>query len=320
VSQMLSRSTLRSLGRSTDGDTATATLTASDQVPPAFCPNCGVANATGGLRCIVCGQQFLQDEALASFWEAPGGSGPGGIGYDPVQDLPDDYDRFADDVPPLPPAVDPYATVPYIPVNDKWASSSGTLSADPGTAGSFVPPLANEKRKRGGPPAFLLGLIGFVLIAAVGAAAAILVFGPLLGNDVESGAHDAVASALAGASAPPGTIVVTESQIRNLLRSQTSEFGAIDDPTFRLGANGFTIIFNAPGYSGRVTGDLGVSRGRIVVLDPEITGLAGRVIDIEAIALDLETQVNDWLAAQGLKVQSIENDGNTLTITTVPAT
>jgi hypothetical protein len=294
-------------------------LTASDQVPPGFCPNCGVANSTGGLRCIVCGQQFIQDEAVASFWENPAAVPTSGIGYGPVQDLPDDYDRFAADAPVLPPSVDPFATVPYTPVNDKWASSAGTLSADPGTAGAFIPPLATEKRGGGGPPAFLLGLIGLAVIAAVGIAAAVLILGPLLGNDVESGAHDAVASALAGAPAPQGTIVVTESQIRNLMRSTSSDFGAVGDPTFRLGTNGFTIAFNAPGYSGRITGDFGVSRGRIVVLDPEISGLAGRVIDVESIARDLETQTNDWLAAQGLKVQSIENDGNTLTITTVPA-
>jgi hypothetical protein len=306
------------LGRSTDGNAATATLTGADQVPPAFCPNCGVANVGGFLRCHICGQQFLQDDAVASLWDNSAAAS-GGIGYDPVLDLPDDYDRFADEVPSLPPAVDPYATVPYSPINDKWSSSAGTLGADPGTAGAFVPPIASDKRRGGGPPAFLLGLIGFLLIAAVGAAAAILVFGPLLGNDVESGAHDVVANALAGAPPAQGTIILTESQLRNLFRANSDEFGAISDPAFRLGPNGFTIIFNAPGYSGRITGDLGVSRGRIVVLNPEISGLAGRVIDVDAIAQDLETQVNNWLSAQGLKVQSIENDGNALTITTVPA-
>ncbi len=319
MSQMLSRSTLRSSGRSTDGY-ATATLTPPDQVP-AFCPNCGVANTGGGLRCIVCGQQFMAADDVASFWDTSSASTqPTGIGYEPINDLPDDYDRFAEDnVPPLPPPVDPYATTPYKPVQDKWASSSGTLSADAGTAGAFVPPLAKESRPNGGPPAFILGFLGLIIILAVGVAAAYLVFRPLLGNDIKGSAHDTVAASLAGSTATPGQIVITETQIRAILRNHADDFGPIENPTFRLGTDGFTILLTAPGYSGRITGDLGASGGKLVILDPEISGLAGRLIDVDAIATDIEKQVNDWLAAQGLKVQSIESTSDQITITTVPA-
>ena len=294
-------------------------LDGARQGPPAFCPNCGVANSTGGLRCIVCGQQFIPDDAVASFWETPGPTATGAIAYDPVQDLPDDYDRFADGAHPatrqlirMRPCRIRRSLTNGLPRPGRWV----LIRERPAR---FFPRWPPVPKRNVGPPAFLLGLIGFLLIAVVGVATAVLVFGPLLGNDVEAGAHDAVASSLAGATASPGTIVVTESQIRNFLRSDSTNFGAISDPAFRLGRNGFTIIFNAPGYSGRITGDLGVSNGQIVVLEPEISGLAGRVIDVDAIAKDFETQVNDWLAAQGLKAQSIENDGNTLTITTVPA-
>jgi hypothetical protein len=61
-----------------------------------------------------------------------------------------------------------------------------------------------------------------------------------------------------------------------------------------------------------------VRRGRIVVLNPVVAGLAGRLVDVDAIAHDIEGQINDWLDVNGIQVASISTDNNSITITTVP--
>src|SRR4029078_1706884 len=57
------------------------------------------------------------------------------------------------------------ATIPYTPVVERWSYSEGRLGAEPGTAQSFVRPSGTSAhRDQVGPPAWLLGVAGILLI------------------------------------------------------------------------------------------------------------------------------------------------------------
>jgi hypothetical protein len=287
---------------------------------PAFCPNCGSANASGGLRCIVCGQQFVAREEMAALWDVPG-SRPSQTPLSPAEDFDDDGDRFADSDPGEDDSL--FATRPITPLTDRWSSSAGRLGAEAGSPQAFVAPGLEEGRRRnGGPPAFLLGLLGLLLILGVAAAVAVLVVGPVLSAHIETRTRKAVQTSLAGVNVLPeptaGTVVVTEAEIRTMLKARAQSLKPISDPSVQLSSKGFTITFSVYGYNGTLTGKLAVENGRIVIVDPKLDGLADRVLDMNAIAGDIEAQLNSLLDRNNLTAVSIQSADDSITVKTAP--
>jgi len=270
--------------------------------------------------------QFVQPEAVAAMWDLPGAytAPPETETFrDPVLDLPDDYNRFTDAPTLIEEPYDPYATRPFEPVVDRWASSAGTLSADPGSAGAFVVPTDGSQKHSGGPPAFVLGLMGLFLIAGVALGVAWFVIAPLASDAMQDSAHEAISATLANTTVAPdpasGSITVTEAQIRTALRAHTNQLDPITDPVVKLSTKGFTIDFSVYGYTGTISGDLAMAGGQVKIVDPTLTGMAGRMLDIDAIALDLQDQFNAWLTANNLRVVSIATIDDAITIVTAPA-
>jgi len=289
---------------------------------PAFCPNCGAANTSGGLRCVVCGQQFLTREEVHSAWDVPGAR-PQPPSMPPVYGNPNDYDQGEMDVEEEEP-YDPNETVQIKPVTDRWASSAGRLAADPGAPDAFVVPESDEKNRHGsGPPGFLLGCLGLLLIAAVGVATLLLVVKPMLSTNVESRTHKAVSTSLANLSVLPtpgaGTVVITESQIRSTLRSHSADLKPIEDPAVSIANDGFSIDFKIYGISTTVSGQLGAKDGRIVILNPKLSGVGQHLLNVDTIASDIEAQLNTLLVSNSLRVVSVKTSNNTITLTTEPA-
>jgi hypothetical protein len=292
---------------------------------PKFCPNCGAPNPGRGLRCTICGHLYSADMAPAQFWDSSA---------EPKRtaDEQDFIDRYADDQPaeriaPVPePEFPPgrmaaMPTQPYKPV-DPWSSAGGKLGAAPGSPEAFVPPHPSDQH-RGGPPGWVLGLVGLLLIAAVAVAALILVVRPMVSDRVESATNDAIVSALAETTVVPdatsGTILITEAEINQSIRANQSDYKPLEDVAVQILRRGIKVSFSVYGVSGTLNGSVDVRNGKLVIINPSLSGAADRLIDVDNIARDAADAINELLARNNLKPTAVSLSDDRLTITTAPA-
>jgi len=286
---------------------------------PRFCPQCGSATSAMGLRCTVCGLMFEDIVPIASYWDRP--SLPGRVVSEQFNES-DHYETAAvaedDDESAV------LATIPCTPVVDPWSSSGGRLGAEPGSAQAFVPPSGTSAhRGQVGPPAWLLGVTGILLVLGVAAAALVFVVRPLASDRIESVAGDAIVAALSQTSVAPelgaGTVVVSEQQINRSIRTHRSDYQPVDGLRIQIRRSGIRATFSVYGMPATMTGTVRVRSGKIVIVNPTLTGTAGRIISVDRIATDAERAINDFLKRNNLRPTAVTLADDTLTITTVPA-
>lgn len=282
---------------------------------PRFCPNCGAANTALSSRCTICGQPFGNDVNVASYWVTT--PQPAADEQSISELYTAESDRYSARDEPSPAA----PTTPFTPTVDPWSSSAGRLGGESGEA--FVPPgTPPTKRTEVGPPGFILGCLGLLLILIVAAATVALVARPFLAERVEDSAGEAIGAALAQATIAPdigaGTVVITETDINRGLRARADEFDPVEDPRVQIRRNGIEATFSIYGFEGTLNGTLAVENGRIVIRNPELEGPADRVIDVGNIADDAENALNDLLVRNGVRPTAVTTADDTLTITTEP--
>ena len=285
---------------------------------PRFCPNCGAANTALSSRCTICGQPFGSEANVAAYWDPVK---PRSADEQSIVDLySNESDRYSveDEEQPSPAA----PTTPFTPAVDPWSSSAGRLGAGPGEG--FVPPgTPTSKRREGGPPGFLLGCLGLLLIGVVAVATLALVARPFLAEQVEDSAGEAIDRALAEATVTPdasaGTVVISESKLNRGLRARADDFDPVENVRVQIRRTGIEANFSIYGFDGTLTGQVAVEGGRVVIQDPDLDGHAGRVIDVDNIAEDAEDAINDLLTRSNLRPTAVATTDDTLTITTEPA-
>src|SRR6476620_4431337 len=285
---------------------------------PRFCPQCGSATTAMGLRCTVCGLMFADIQPIANFWDRPNlpirRAANDGHFVDPYQSAIEPDEEGDPDTASL-------ATVPYAPVVDPWSSMGGRLGAAPGSPQAFVPPAQNLARPgESGPPAWLLGALGIALILGVAAAALLLVVRPLVSDRIESVTGDAIATALSQTTierqAGAGTMVISEQQINRSIRANRATYQPVEDLRVQIRRSGIQVTFSVYGTSATLTGTVKVRNGRIVIVNPVLTGSAGRIVSVDRIAADAERAINDYLKRNNLKPTAVTLADDTLTITT----
>jgi hypothetical protein len=288
---------------------------------PRFCPNCGAANTTFGLRCTNCGHLYADKPPIESYWDRPN---PPSV---PISEYsgedaspPPDSDEDQSDT-----AAAAMATRPYTPVLDPWSSMGGRLGAEPGASDAFVPPVSSpDARREGGPPAWFLGLVGILLIGVVGFAALALVIRPVVSDRVGSAASDAISISLAHATVVPdvssGTVVVTEQEISQAIRANRDELQPLKNLRVQIRRTGIEATFSVYGVPGTLTGSVKVQKGKIVIVDPKLTGAVGRMIEVDRIAHEAEQAINDLLARNNLRATAVTLSDDTMTISTAPRT
>lgn len=284
---------------------------------PRFCPNCGAANTTFGLRCTACGHLYSDKPPVESYWDYANAPVATTLAYNAENS---DVDRDG----PGDAAPETMATRPYAPVIDPWSSMRGRLGAPQGSPEAFVPPpIAPIRRREGGPPGWFLGLLGILLIAIVAVAALALLVRPVVSDQVESAAGDAIGTSLANATIVPdvtsGTVVVTEQEINRSIRANRDDYEPLEDLRVQIRRTGIEATFTVYGVAGTLTGSVKAQNGKVVVVDPQLRGAAGRMIDIDRIAQDAEQAINDLLARNNLRATAVTLSDDTVTIATAPA-
>jgi hypothetical protein len=286
---------------------------------PRFCPNCGAANTTFGLRCTNCGHLYSDKPPIESYWDHVNPPTPSTAEY--YEEDASSLEESAEDPSDL--ASSTMATRPYTPVIDPWSSMGGRLGADPGSPHAFVAPVSDlDARREGGPPAWFLGLVGILLIGLIGFAALALVVRPVVSDRVGSAASDAISVSLAKATVVPdissGTVVVTEQEISQAIRANRDELQPLEDLRVQIHRTGIEATFSVYGVPGTLTGSVKVQKGKIVIIDPKLTGAVGRMIDVDRIARDAAQAINDLLARNNLRATAVTLSDDTMTISTEP--
>lgn len=290
---------------------------------PRFCPACGAANTTAGLRCTICGNQFATPDAVASLW----GDNAQNQRSESDQDFTDLYSDPDPEPVALPadPVSDTLSTRPFTPVVDPWSSSGGgRLGADPKLEKAFVPPIDTGRKPRaGGPPGWLLGLVGVLLILALAGVAAFFIGQPLVSDEIAdkagAGIESAVAEVTLPAAIPAGTITVTEQDINRAIRANAESFDPVRDIRVQIRRTGIEAELRVFGVTTSLTGTLEVEDGQVMVVNPQLSGVADRLVNIDDITPRVEDAVNDFLERNNVVPTDIVLADDTLTITTVPA-
>ncbi len=290
---------------------------------PRFCPACGAANTTAGLRCTICGNQFTTPDAVASLW--------GNNAQNQRSSADQEFTDLYSDPTPEPvvtaaePISDTMSTRPFTPVHDPWSSTGGgRLGADPKSEKAFLPPIdTGRKPKAGGPPGWLLGIVGIVLILAVVGVAAFFIGQPLVSDEIadktSEGIEQAVAEVTIPASIPAGTITVTEQDVNRTIRENAEAFEPVRDIRVQIRRTGIEADLRVFGVTTTLTGTLDVEDGRVIVVNPQLSGVANRLVNIDDITPRVEDAVNDVLARNNVVPTEIVLADDTLTITTIPA-
>jgi hypothetical protein len=280
------------------------------------CPECGATNPAGAVHCAECGERLASHGRAASVWSRP------------VAAKGDDATDVIDLVPRS--SISSQATTP-IP-NGDW-NNGGARPLAPGESPESTwtsspppvrPPSPPVQPKPGGPPGCVLGCLGLLIVLAVAVVFVYSVGRPYLrdrvGDRISEGIATQVGAIPQVTVTSAGRITLTNADINNAIHDYTGSIDPISDPVATIDRTGIHIKFKVYGTSSEFSGLPVVAAGRIVLLKPKISGVAGRVVDTDAIVSMVEDQLAALMSRSGLTPTSIVlGDGSLSVVTTTNA-
>jgi hypothetical protein len=286
------------------------------------CLNCGAQNPVSAHLCVRCGQPLPKPDDLGRLWGVDPNAGPGGEG---AIDLTPRDDVSAQVTAPLGQTrrFDPLIPEPE-PRADPWSSRGSRLSAPATGATVSYPPAAPAMvpvaARRRGPGGCLLGLLAVLIIVAVGGAFAWTVARPLVSDRIRDELNRGVATQVAAIDAPvlrsPGQITVTEEQINREIAAFAGSYDPVENVRVRILKDEIRVTFDLYGTTSTYSGGVAVKQGRIVVVDPELSGAAGQLLDAQDVAEIVETQLAALLERSNVRPTAVRLRDGTLTVTT----
>ena len=204
-----------------------------------------------------------------------------------------------------------YGSSPYGPAVDVPGGSGGPVLAQP---------VASR-----GPSGCLLGALGLVLIALVGAAlVALVAYNAATGDGLRDGLREVAATEVTqiGPVEVPedGRLTVSEADVNRTIRRYTDEYGAISDPTVAIDPGGVVLNFSVLGIDSSYRSGLVAEGGQLRLTDTEASGAAGRVLDADDMVGIVEPALNDVLRQSGVTAAAVElGDGELTVITSATA-
>ena len=151
-----------------------------------------------------------------------------------------------------------------------------------------------------------LCLLGCVIVFAAGV--------PAFRNEVRDGVHDAVATEVAsqippatGGATQPGSYTLTAAALQSGLRQNFDDDGDDQDLIVRVKAAQIEIGVTSQGQDAIYTGTPAVEDGALVMRDMTTeNGFVGYLLPPSTIAGAIEDAVNDYLAANNLRLDSVQ--------------
>ena len=214
----------------------------------------------------------------------------------------------------------PYAQGPW--QGEYGPSPYGPAGDGPGDPGR---PVLGQSATSRGPSGCLLGALGLVLIALVGAVLVGLVaYNAATGDGLRDGLREVAATEVTqiGPVDVPedGRLTVSEADVNRTIRRYTDEYGAISDPTFTIDPSGVVLNFSVLGVDSSYRSGMVAEGGRLRLTDPEASGAAGRVLDADEMVGIVEPALNDVLRQSGVTAAAVElGDGELTVITSATA-
>ena len=236
-----------------------------------------------------------------------GGAGPG---------APDPYGQGGYGQQPYGPAgygQAPYGQTPYD------GPAGGYAGGEPPYGGPGGPALAPAGSR--GPSGCLLGALGVVLIALVGAVlVALIAYNATTGGQLRDGLRNVAATEvtqLGPVDVPQdGRLTVSEADVNRTIRRYTDDYGAISDPTFEIADSGVVLNFSVLGIDSSYRSGLVAEGGQLRLTDPEAFGAASRVLSADDMTGIVEPALNDILAQSGVTATGVELGDGELTVLT----
>jgi hypothetical protein len=259
-----------------------------------FCEWCGAENLPTANHCIRCGRATARGQLVS-------------------QQSNDDDQR----------------TVPLQPLQPQRRFNRPGKAAPPPakmpqTAAYTPPPQIQSQAYRGrrGPGGCFLGFLAFLIIAALAAFFVWTVVKPDISDRVQKELDRGIATQVAAVDIPrltnSGQIVLTEEEINRDIASYAAAYDPIKNVKVTMRPGELKITFELYGVSSNYRGDLAVDDGRIVVVDPKVSGPAGQLLDARDVAELLEAQLAVLMDRANVEPTSVRLSTGQLTVTTEP--
>ncbi len=209
-----------------------------------------------------------------------------------------------------------YGQQPY--GQTQYGPGGGYPGDVPGGGGPGGPVLAPGAGSRG-PSGCLLGALGVVLIALVGAVlVAVVAYNAATGGQLRDGLRDVASTEvtqLGPVDVPEdGRLTVSEADVNRTIRRYTDDYGAISDPTFAIDPNGVVLDFSVLGIDSSYRSGLIAEGGQLRLTDPRASGAASRVLGAGDMAGIVEPALNDILRQSGVTATGVELGDGELTV------
>ena len=171
----------------------------------------------------------------------------------------------------------------------------------------------------------VIGVLGLCIVAC---ALGYLVGLPRLRANLRQPLEEVVGTQIAREIAPnpnvrpkPGTYVISEKDLNDALRAEVeqTEPQIFDDVTVDFAPSGFVIRLTASDREVTYSGNVDAVDGRLVVTDIEADGVLTTLLPAKDVKKSLENQVNEYLAANRLRLKEAKLGNGTLTLTTEAA-
>ncbi len=270
-------------------------------------------NPVVAVVCGRCGQPLPKADEIGRLWGVDPAAQPGNDG---VIDLT--------------PAGDPssQATAPYQrtrPIDPQVRAREGPLDPwSPGGATVRYPPPATAPApaatKSGGPGGCLLGLVAFLIIAGVAAVFAWTVAKPIVSDRVSEELGRGIATQVAAIDTPKlqsaGTMTLTEEEINREIAGLEGSFDPAKNLDIAITPGEISVKFDLYGMTSTYRGGAKVENGRIVIVNPELSGPAGQLLSAGDVTAILEAQFASLMERSNLQPTVVRLGDGEMTITT----
>jgi hypothetical protein len=170
-----------------------------------------------------------------------------------------------------------------------------------------------NERRRGGCGCIFVGLLLLVLLAG-----GVYLFGvrPLLSRTAETQLERQIeqnAPTVVGAL-PTGTLTISDQEVNSFIAANPESLQPLDSATVSFTPGLISAELRAFGTSSTATTGLAVVDGRLVAVNPTISGPVGTLVSAETIGRALTEQLNQQLVAQNKRASDVRVEQGQLVI------